>query len=87
MKLLLRWAAAVLVFLSCVMFIYFFSVVAVSEVAPQIQKSGLSLQGSSMSLNYEWQGNQLYILLALYGLIGVGLVWSAVTLWRGKQKS
>ncbi len=85
MKLLLRWAAAVLVFLSGAIFVYFFGFVAACEVAPQIQESGLSLQDSSMILNYEWQGNQLYILLALYGLIGLGLVGSAVTLWRGRQ--
>ena len=85
MKLLLRRTAAILLFLSGAMFIYFFGFVAASEVAPQIQEAGLSLQGSSMILNYEWQGNQLYILLGLYGLIGLGLVWGAVTLWRGKQ--
>ena len=85
MRLLLRRAAAILVFLSGAMFIYFFGLVATSEVAPQIQESGLSLQGSSMILNYEWQGNQLYILLTLYGLIGLGLIWGAVTLWRGKS--
>ncbi len=86
MRLLLRRAVAVLAFLGGAVFVYFFGFVAASEVAPQIQESGLSLQGSSMILSYEWQGNQLYILLALYGFIGLGLVGSAVTLWRGKQR-
>ena len=54
--------------------VYFGTWLIFSEIIPQIIESGWSLQGSNMVLNHDWRGNQLYLLVAIYGGVGVGLM-------------
>lgn len=57
----------------------------VNDVVPQVRASGWSLRETSMILNREWRGNELYLLIAIYGVVGVALVLGGGVIWRRRR--
>ena len=56
--------------------------VAESEVWPAILGGSLNVQTNSMILNILWEGNEIYIILALYLLLAAGFIFSAFVAFR-----
>ncbi|MGB5162177.1 MAG: hypothetical protein WBP10_06405 [Thermoanaerobaculia bacterium] len=47
---------------------------------------GWSVRGSSMILNHEWRGNEIYLLVLLYLVVGSALVGAGLLGWRGSRR-
>ena len=60
--------------------------VVCTGIWPQWGESGWSLSDGSMILNRVWRGNQLYILVLLYGAIGLGAAVWGLRVWRGSRR-
>ncbi len=56
------------------------------DIVPKVMETGLSLTGDHMILNRNWKGNQLYVLVVLYELLGFSLVFVAVRIWPTRKK-
>lgn len=56
------------------------------DIVPKVMDTGLSLTGDNMILNRNWKGNQLYVLVVLYELLGFALVFVAVRIWPTRKK-
>jgi hypothetical protein len=56
------------------------------DIVPKVMETGLSLTGDHMILNRNWKGNQLYVLVVLYELLGFALVFVAVRIWPTRKK-
>ncbi len=56
------------------------------DIVPKVMDTGLSLTGDNMILNRNWKGNQLYVLVFLYELLGVALVFVAVRIWPMRKR-
>jgi hypothetical protein len=82
MKTLLIRCLAVLSCTGGGVLIYFAVWLVVSEIVPQILATGWSLSGENLILNHNWQGNQLYLLVGIYGAIGGSLLVAGLWLWR-----
>ena len=67
--------------------LYFAYLVLAEEVWPRVQETGWSLSGGTMILNRVWEGNELYVLVALYAGIGLGLVAGGVFAWKRSRKA
>ncbi len=52
--------------------------VARSEVWPAIQRGSLNVDTNSMILNILWEGNEIYVLLLGYLLLGTAFAFGAV---------
>ncbi len=52
----------------------------------QAKTSGWSVRGSSMILNHEWRGNEIYLLILLYLALGSALVAAGVLGWRVSRR-
>jgi len=60
---------------------------AVLCLSPRFRELSWSVSGSTMILNRVWEGNEIYILVALYAGIGLGLVAGGVFAWKGSRKA
>lgn len=67
--------------------LYFAYRVLAEEVWPRFRELSWSVSGSTMILNRVWEGNEIYILVALYAGIGLGLVAGGVFAWKGSRKA
>ena len=65
--------------------IYAASYVIADEIWPQVRESGWSLAGTSMILNHKWKGNELYVLVGAYIVLGSGLVIGGVRAWKHRR--
>ena len=79
-KLLYATAGTVLLLIS-VFYAVIITMLVRSEVMPAIRAGSLNVQSSTMILNIVWDGNEIYILLALYLLLAVLLAWGAMRLF------
>ena len=79
---LARRSGAILLLLAGLAILYFAVFLLSTEVVPQVRETGLSLTRNNMILNRYWPGNQLYLLIALYAVAGLGLGRAALGLWR-----
>ena len=52
----------------------------------QSKTRGWSVRGSSMILNYEWRGNEIYLLILLSLVVGSALVAAGILGWRRSRR-
>lgn len=50
------------------------------------ETSRWSVRGSSMILNHEWRGNEIFWLILLYLAVGSALVAAGLLGWRGSRR-
>jgi hypothetical protein len=55
------------------LFVFFTWLVFDSEVSPALSSGTLSVKTSTMILNRNWAGNEIYLLLAIYTAVAAGL--------------
>ena len=53
-----------------------------SEVMPAIRQGSLNVQTSTMILNRTWEGNEIYLILAVYLALAVALGYGSYKLLR-----
>jgi hypothetical protein len=53
-----------------------------TEIVPALAAGSLSIDTDSMILGRVWHGNELYVILAIYAVVFIGLVGLAVWLAR-----
>ena len=61
--------------------VFFVAIVAYlvsSEVSPAIKKGSLNVETSTMILNRVWEGNEIYILLAIYTLLAYTFAYGTI---------
>ena len=52
-----------------VFFVYIVASLVSSEVSPAVANGSLNVETSTMILNRVWEGNEIYLLLAIYTLL------------------
>ncbi len=80
--LILRKYLAVAIVAVGLLLMYYACWVVTEGVWPQWRKSGWSLSGNNMILNRQWRGNELYLVVLLYSVVGLSLAACGVFLWR-----
>ena len=79
---MLRKVGVLLMILVGIVLLYSASWIVAKGIWPEVLESGWSLSGSSMILNHVWKGNELYIPVTLYIVIGLGLVVGGAIAWK-----
>lgn len=49
-----------------------------SEVMPAVAQGSLDVETNTMILNRVWRGNEIYVLLAAYGLVGTMCLYGSL---------
>ena len=80
--LILRKCVAVVIIGVGLLLLYYACWVVSNGIWPQWRESGWSLTGSSMILNREWHGNELYLLVSLYGVLGFAATTGGLFVWK-----
>ncbi len=84
--LILRKCVAVVTTAVGLLLLYYACWVVSKGIWPQWRESGWSLSGSSMILNREWRGNELYLVVLLYGVFGLSATAFGVFIWRKRTR-
>ncbi len=84
--LILRKCVAVVITVVGLLLLYYACWVVSKGIWPQWRESGWSLSGSSMILNREWRGNELYLVVLLYGVFGLSATAFGVFIWRKRTR-
>ncbi len=84
--LILRKCVAVVITAVGLLLLYSACWVVSKGIWPQWRESGWSLSGSSMILNREWRGNELYLVVLLYGVFGLSATAFGVFIWRKRTR-
>ncbi len=79
---ILRKCVAVLIIAVGLLLLYYACWVVSKGIWPQWRESGWSLSCSSMILNREWRGNELYLVVLLYGVFGLSFAVCGAFVWR-----
>lgn len=53
-----------------------------SEVMPAIKQGSLDVTTSTMILNREWEGNEIYVILTVYTLLACALIYLAIRIGK-----
>ena len=80
--LILRKCVAVVIIGVGLLLLYYACWVVSKGIWPQWRESGWSLAGSSMILNREWRGNELYLLVLLYCVLGFAATTCGLFVWK-----
>lgn len=82
MSLILRRVLAVVLVAAGLCLLYAAFWVFSEVVWSQWKSTGWSVTGSSMILNHQWRGNEIYWLILLYLTLGSGMVAAGLLAWR-----
>lgn len=69
LKKLLNGIISVLLLSICAFFVAIIAYLVDSEVSPALENGSLNVETSTMILNRVWEGNEIYVLLAVYTLL------------------
>ena len=83
---ILRKCVAVAITAVGLLLLYYACWVVSKGIWPQWRESGWSLSGSSMILDREWRGNELYLVVLLYGVFGLSATAFGVFIWRKRTR-
>ena len=78
LKKLLNGIVGFVLFSVSVFFVVIVAYLVSSEVSPAIKKGSLNVESSTMILNRVWEGNEIYVLLAMYVLLACASAYGAI---------
>ena len=82
MLIIVRKCIAVAIISAGLLLLYYACWILSNGIWPQWRESGWSLTGSSTILNREWHGNELYLLVSLYCVIGFAATTCGLFVWK-----
>lgn len=78
MKKLLNGIVGIVLFSASVFLVAIVAYLVSSEVSPTIRKGSFNVETSTMILNRVWEGNEIYVLLAMYILLACACAYGAI---------